>query len=95
MLALVVNLTIQAGKEEKAKEYIRIMEGHTRREPGCRQYIGHQSQEDPRRFLLYELYNDRAALEAHRAAAYFQQFVTNGLSTVVENRVANLFDTVS
>ncbi len=95
MIALVVNFLVKPGAEEQAKDYIRIMEEHTRREPGCRLYIGHQSQDDPRRFLFYEQYVDQAALDAHRAAPYFARYVTNGLAPLMETRIAALFNTVT
>jgi quinol monooxygenase YgiN len=38
-----------------------------REEPGNHAYILHRSTQDPRVFLLYEAYEDHAALEAHRA----------------------------
>ena len=94
MLALVVKFTVRAGDEEKVKEYMRIMEEHTRREPGCRQYIGHQSQDDPRNFMFYELYQDEASLEAHRASSHYERFVTNGLLKLMESRVGNIFQTI-
>ena len=31
-------------------------------------YLAHRSTTDPRRFFLYEQYDDQAALDAHRAA---------------------------
>jgi quinol monooxygenase YgiN len=95
MLALIVNFTVKPGDEEKTREYMRIMEEHTRREPGCRQYIAHQAQDDTRRFLFYELYDDQAALDAHRASAHYKQYVTNGLLKLMETRVTGLFNTVS
>ena len=42
------------------------LQEHSRKEPGCLLYIGHQSTEDPRKFLFYEQYKDAAALDAHR-----------------------------
>ncbi|MFB3915511.1 MAG: putative quinol monooxygenase [Terriglobales bacterium] len=95
MIALVVDFLVREGAEEQAKKYIRIMEEQTRHEPGCRLYIGHQSQDDSRRFLFYEQYVDQAALDAHRAAPYFAQYVTNGLATLIESRSASLFHTIS
>jgi quinol monooxygenase YgiN len=94
MLALVVNFTVRAGDEAKAKEYMRIMEEHTRREPGCRQYIGHQSQEEPRHFMFYELYENEAALEQHRASSHYERFVTNGLLKLMETRAPAIFQTI-
>jgi quinol monooxygenase YgiN len=94
MVVLIVHFTAKPGTEEKAEEFMRRMEEHTRREPGCRLYIGHQSMEDPRRFCFYEQYDDQAALEAHRAAPYFAEFVVNGLAHVIESRTQELFTPV-
>lgn len=95
MFVLLVHFTIRAGAEEEAKAYIRKMEENTRREPGCRLYIGSQSQSDPRRFIFYEQYVDEKALDAHRAAPYFAENVTNGLVKLMESRTAETFTTVS
>ncbi len=91
MLALLVQFTVKPGTEGRAREYIRNMQEHTRREPGCRLYIGQQSTENPRRFCFYEQYDDAAALQAHRAASYFAEYVTNGLSKLMESRTQETF----
>lgn len=93
-LALFVNFTVKAGDEEKTKELIRKMEEATRREPGCRQYIGHQSTDDPRRFAFYELYDDKAALDAHAASPHYAEYVKNGLRPLMETRIFALFNTL-
>ncbi len=94
MLVLIVNSKVRPGTEEQAKEFIRIMQEHSRHEPGCRLYIGHQSLEDPLRFCFYEQYDDQAALDAHRAAPYFTRYVKNGFATIVESRAQELFTTI-
>ena len=94
MLALFVTFSVKPGNEAQAKEYMRAMEEHTRREPGCHQYVGHQAEDDPCRFAFYERYDDHAALEAHRAAPYFQRYITNGLGKIMENRVVAFFNTL-
>ncbi len=42
-------------------------------------YLAHRSTADPRRFFLYEQYDDQAALDAHRAAPHFEQYAKGGL----------------
>lgn len=84
MIALIVSYTVQKGKIEDAKNYIRLMQENTRREPGCRFYVGHQSTDNPRKFCFYEQYNDQAALEVHRSAPYFASYVTNGVGKIIE-----------
>jgi quinol monooxygenase YgiN len=64
MIVLKVDMLVKPGAEEKCREYIKILQEHSRKEPGCLLYIGHQSTEDPRKFLFYEQYKDAAALEA-------------------------------
>ena len=79
-------MLVQPGTEEKCKDYLRILQGHSRQEPGCLMYVGHQYTQDPRRFLIYEQYQDQAALDAHRNAHYFKQYVNGGLDGIVESR---------
>ena len=95
MFVLLVQFTVRSGAEERTKEYMRKMEEHTRREPGCRLYIGSQSNENPRKFCFYEQYDDEAALQAHRAAPYFAEYVTNGFAPLMESRTSETFTTIS
>jgi autoinducer 2-degrading protein len=91
MIVLIVNYIVQPGTEEQARGYVRHMTQHTRREPGCLMYVGHQSTSEPRQFCFYEQYRDQAALDAHRAAPYFAEHVTNGLTNIAESRTAGFF----
>ena len=94
MIVLKVDMLVKPGTEEKCREYIRILQEHSRREAGCLMYIGHQSTQDPRRFLFYEQYKDAAALEAHRNAPYFRQYVTGGLDAIMEQRSRELYSPI-
>ena len=94
MIVLKVDMLVKPGTEEKCKEYIRVLQEQSRREPGCLMYMGHQSTENPRKFLFYEQYKDQAALDAHRATPYFKQYVQEGLDPIMENRTRELYVTV-
>lgn len=94
MIVLKVDMLVQPGTEEKCREYIRILQEHSRNEPGCLMYIGHQSTEDPRKFLFYEQYKDAAALQAHRNAPHFKQYVLGGLDVIMEHRSRDLYTVV-
>jgi quinol monooxygenase YgiN len=94
MIVLIVHFTVKPGAEEKAKENIRRLQENTRGEPGCRFYVGQQSHENPRRFCFYEQYDNEAALEVHRAAPYFSQYVTHGLAPLIEVRTQEFFTAV-
>jgi autoinducer 2-degrading protein len=43
-------------------------------EPGCRQFDICRDPARPERFLLYELYDDEAAVQAHLHSAHFLAF---------------------
>ena len=95
MTVLKVDMPVKPGTEQKCREYIQILQEHSRKEPGCMLYIGHQSTEDPRKFLFYEQYKDAAALAAHRGAPYFKRYVNEGLDTIMESRSRDLFESLS
>jgi quinol monooxygenase YgiN len=94
VIVLKVDMLVKTGAEEKCRELIHILQENTRREPGCVQYVGHQSKENPRRFFFYEVYKDEAALQAHRDAPYFKQYVSGDLSAILESRTRELFTMV-
>ena len=47
-------------------------EASVRDEPGCLRFDVCSVEDDPHRFVLYELYADADAFEAHRAAPHFR-----------------------
>ena len=95
MLVLLVQFVAKPGTEGQVRTFMRKLEGNTRREPGCRLYIGSQSNDDPRKFCFYEQYDDEAALQEHRAAPYFAEYVTDGFAPLIESRTSETFTTIS
>ena len=95
MFVLLVQFIVKPGTEERVKTLMRKMEENTRREPGCKVYIGSQSNDNPRKFCLYEQYVDEAALQAHRVAPYFTEYVTNGFGPLMESVTREAFTTIS
>ena len=94
MLILLVQFTVKQGSEEHARHFIQKMQENSRREAGCRMYVGHQSCKDPRHFCMYEQYDNAEALDAHRASHYFREYVTNGLEPLMENVARELYQPV-
>ena len=94
MIVLKVDMLVKPGAEAKCREYIHILQQHSRKESGCLMYVGHQSTEDPRKFLFYEQYKDEAALQAHRDSPHFQQYVIGGLDKIMESRSRDLYHTL-
>jgi quinol monooxygenase YgiN len=92
MICVAVTYRIQPGREAEAVALFRELIPATREEPGCRMYLVHRSPTDPRKFFLYEQYDDQAALDAHRAAPHFERCVKNGLFLILEDRAPELYE---
>jgi quinol monooxygenase YgiN len=92
MICVAVTYVIKPGHEQAAVELFGVLTKHTRGEPGCRMYLAHRSTTDPRRFFLYEQYDDQTALDAHRAAPHFEQYVKECLLPITESRAPELFE---
>jgi quinol monooxygenase YgiN len=95
MIVLLVQFTVLSGQEQEARTFIQKMQEHTRVEPGCRMYLGNQSAENSRHFILYEQYDDKKALDAHRAAPYFLDYITNGLGKLMESVTREFFQPIA
>jgi (4S)-4-hydroxy-5-phosphonooxypentane-2,3-dione isomerase len=91
MTVLVVNWMANKGIENEVVEVFKKLAEASRREPGCRMYIAHQHRDNARHFLVYEQYDDDAALQAHRDSAHFQRYAVNELPGLGERIDGNLF----
>jgi autoinducer 2-degrading protein len=70
---LVLCVEIHVNPEQRQAFVSATRENHlgTRTEPGNLRFDVLQSEEDPNRFMLYEVYRDQAALEAHQKQAHY------------------------
>ena len=72
MLALWVKVRI---KPELRKQFLEAIEvdalGSERDEPGCSRFNVLQDEKDENVYYFYEVYKDRAALDAHRTTPHF------------------------
>jgi autoinducer 2-degrading protein len=91
MVVLMVTYVALPGHEAELVARLREMTGYTRQESGCRAYIAHQSQKEPRKFVLYEQYADEAALDAHRTSDYFKRIVQGEYNNLLESRSPEFF----
>jgi (4S)-4-hydroxy-5-phosphonooxypentane-2,3-dione isomerase len=75
MYVVVVDFKIEP---ESLAEFMPLMLENARAsretEPGCRQFDVCVDPADKSRIFLYELYDDRAAFDAHLATAHFKRF---------------------
>ena len=92
MICLAVTYTVRPGTESEAAEHLRSLIAPSRAEPGCRMYVVHRSTTEPRKFFLYEQYDDQAALDAHRAAPHFLEHARDGLFRIIESRTPEIYE---
>lgn len=72
MNSITVIATFQArpGKESELRIVLISLLALTRKETGCVNYDLHQSPEEPAKFLFYENWTSKAALDAHLQSAH-------------------------
>lgn len=72
MIALIVSLDVHP---ERLDQFLAAIRENAERtfsdEPGCHYFDVAQDQNNPTHFMFYELYDDEAAIEAHRKAPHY------------------------
>lgn len=63
-------------------------------EPACLLYHANRSTETEDLFLLYELYQDEAALAAHRETPHFRQIVEGEIVPLLDRREREVYEQV-
>lgn len=95
MIVQVVHLEVQP---EKLSEFLieaKNITAESRKEVGIVQFDLLQMEDDPHRFMLYEVYKSRQALEAHRLAGHFIRWVDKGVPLLTGERVRVIYKQIS
>ena len=92
MVVLAVIWMSKIGREGEVTSLFAKLTEESRKEPGCVTYQVHRHKTESRRFFIYELYKDDAALEAHRAAPHFLQYAKKELPKVAERIEGQLYE---
>ena len=71
---------------DELREHLAAMVEPTRAEEGCEEYRVVTSNDDPRTFLLFEIYRDEEAFQAHAASPHFEEHIRNGAWDLLESR---------
>ncbi len=91
MLAIVVDIDLHPGRRDDFLTLIRAnAAGATQDEPGCRRFDVCLDPDRPESVLLYEVYDDGAAFEAHRASPHFITYDAASPPLIREKRVRRL-----
>ncbi len=77
----VVDLDIKPGEVAKFIEFAKQNGAEAVKEPGCREHNIVVSKTDPNHIMLFEVYDNEAALNAHKATDHFKAFLaaTSGM----------------
>ena len=92
MVVLGVTWMAKVGREAEVTALFLKLTEQSRKEPGCAMYLVHRHKTEPRRFFIYEQYNDDAALEAHRTAPHFLQHAKKDLPKVADRVEGHLYE---
>jgi autoinducer 2-degrading protein len=85
MFSLMVQIEVDPQRRDEFLVAITAnAEASVRDEPGCLRFDVCSVEGDENRFVLYELYADTAAFEAHRAAPHFSTWREAAARTVVQ-----------
>jgi quinol monooxygenase YgiN len=86
MITFTVRLKFASEDREEIAEILRQLAAASRQEPGCVSYIPHHLDGDPDTVLIYEQYQDAAALAAHHESPHFKQYAVGGLYQKMRDR---------
>ena len=78
-LVLSVQIKIQPANVERWMKMVLENARAAREEPGCRQFEVLVSPDDKTSVMLYEVYNDQKAFDAHQAGAAFKKYVAEAV----------------
>lgn len=68
-IQLIAHLVAKPGKESALAEAVLAIVPAVLREPGCLGYAPHVSREDPTTIVMYEVWENQAALDTHAKGA--------------------------
>lgn len=89
---LIARYYVQPGKAEVVETALaRMAEAVRADEPACLLYNANVSVDDPNVYCLYEVYEDEAALAAHRETPHFQEIIEGIVVPVLERREREVY----
>ena len=91
---LVARMTAREGEQDRVAEIIPELAAASSAEPGNVHYIPHRDPEDPRVFVIYEQYRDKAAFEEHGQTDHFKTLAAGQLFPLMEERERNFYETL-
>lgn len=82
-----VDIDVKPGETEKYLAALRENGAEAVKEPGCRVFNIHVRADNPNHVFIYEVYENAAALEAHRQTPHFKKYAATTGSMVAKREV--------
>jgi (4S)-4-hydroxy-5-phosphonooxypentane-2,3-dione isomerase len=79
MFVLQVNLKCKPENLDKFLKQLQDNAKHARTEPGCKQFDVLVDPKDSTKMMLYEVYTDEKAFEAHQQTAHFKKYIAEAV----------------
>lgn len=95
MYVVAARFVAHEGRGDEVAGKLAEMSSFALTEPGCKGYFVNRSVDDPNVFLLYELYADAAAFDAHRENPDFQRIIVSQVVPLLAQRSREIFDLVA
>ncbi len=73
-ITIIAYITAKSRLQQQVREVLLDLVAQTRKEKGCVNYDLHQSQDNPREFVMYENWESAADLDAHARSEHLQAF---------------------
>ena len=73
-VALIAEFDVLAGSEDRVSQLMTALAEQVRAEPGNIAFEPYTRQDDPRHYIVYEIYRDQSAFDAHITADYGLEF---------------------
>jgi quinol monooxygenase YgiN len=93
-VVLVARWVAREGEEERVLAVLEQLAPASRAEPGCLHYEPCRDREDPRRFLIFEIYADDDAVKAHGDSEHFRRLVLDEAVPLLESRDRSFYVTI-
>jgi len=87
MFVLAVYLQVKPENLEIFKVEATVNARASDAEPGCLRFDFLQQQDDPTKFMLYEVYRSEDAFKAHQQAEHFKRWVEKGVPLLEGDRM--------
>lgn len=75
MVAIVVTLEAHPDKVDAMLEALTENAAGSIKEPGCQKWEYSQHVDDPKKFAIYEIYDDQDAIDAHKNSEHFHHWM--------------------